>query len=425
MIELLTLVVFFILFMLAVVWSPFLAQHRSQQLADNSFRDQTNIDLYHEHKAEIEKDFTHGDIDEESYHYLLTELDQSLLQDIDENSVEADKQTHSMANTEKPLSIGWPIVLSGFILVFSGYFYSQLGAYDVLVNSPASSSPASSQTGTTKITADQQAQLEVNQLLKLTKLEPENTEAWYSLGQALVGLGEFNQALTAYDKVIELEGERAELFGAKAQAVYYRDGQVISAQVEQLINKALLLDKKDPATHILLGMHNFINDEYQQAIDYWQIVVNDARDNVNLEVLQGAIDEAKNKLLITNSPPSSAQKGPQLSLVVSIADNVFSELAEGEDKVVFIYAIPTTGPRMPVAAVKVQASDLPLELVFTDQSAMTPQAKLSDVNKVHIFAIISSTGEIGIKSGDFKAEVSDVLVSETSVIELVINSKVE
>jgi cytochrome c-type biogenesis protein CcmH len=308
------------------------------------------------------------------------------------------------------------------MLVFSGYYYSQFGAYDVLVNSPA---PVSSQSGSTEITAEQQAQLQVNQLLKLTELEPENTEAWFSLAQALVGVGQFNQALTAFDKVIELEGERAELFGAKAQATYYRDGQVINPEVEQLINKALLLDKKDPATHILLGMHNFINNEYQQAIDYWQIVVNDGRANVNVDVLQGAIDEAKNKLLTTNAPQNSALTGPKLSLQVSIADNVFSELVKGEDKVVFIYAIPTTGPRMPVAAVKVQASDLPLALVFTDQSAMTPQAKLSDVDKVNLFAIISSTGEIGIKSGDFKAEVSDVLVSETSVIELVIDSKVD
>jgi cytochrome c-type biogenesis protein CcmH len=422
MIELLMLVIFFILFMLAVVWSPFLVQHRSQKLADNSFRDQTNIDLYHEHKAEIEKDFTHGDIDQESYHYLLTELDQSLLQDIDENSAEADVQAHLIEKKEKPLSIGWPIVLSCFMLVFSGYYYSQFGAYDVLVNSPA---PVSSQSGSTEITAEQQAQLQVNQLLKLTELEPENTEAWFSLAQALVGVGQFNQALTAFDKVIELEGERAELFGAKAQATYYRDGQVINPEVEQLINKALLLDKKDPATHILLGMHNFINNEYQQAIDYWQIVVNDGRANVNVDVLQGAIDEAKNKLLTTNVPQNSALTGPKLSLQVSIADNVFSELVKGEDKVVFIYAIPTTGPRMPVAAVKVQASDLPLALVFTDQSAMTPQVKLSDVDKVNLFAIISSTGEIGIKSGDFKAEVSDVLVSETSVIELVIDSKVD
>jgi cytochrome c-type biogenesis protein CcmH len=101
MIELLMLVIFFILFMLAVVWSPFLVQHRSQKLADNSFRDQTNIDLYHEHKAEIEKDFTHGDIDQESYHYLLTELDQSLLQDIDENSAEADVQAHLIEKKRK------------------------------------------------------------------------------------------------------------------------------------------------------------------------------------------------------------------------------------------------------------------------------------------------------------------------------------
>lgn len=423
MLALLTLVVLFVVLLLAVVWSPFLVQKRPRQLADNSFRDQTNIDLYHEHKAEIENDFRHGDIDQQNYDYLLAELNQSLLQDIDENSAEAEQQRQAHKVKETRLAIAWPMVLSTFILVFSGYFYSQYGAYDVLVNNPVI------QADTAENSADQQAQLQVKQLIKLTQDEPNNAEAWYRLGLGFVTIGQFDRALSAYDQVIAIDGEKADLFGAKAQAVYYRDGQVISPLVQQYINKALAIDNRDPATHILLGMHNFINKAYQQAIDYWQVVVSDARPNVNIQVLKEAIVQAKNNLLPNNAPNNvpedSSATGPKLALNVSIGEAIVAQLAEGEDKIVFIYAIPTNGARMPVAAVKVKASDLPLALEFSDQSAMTPQMKLSDVDKVNLLAVISATGEVGMQPGDFKGQINDVLVIETGVIELVIDTVIE
>jgi len=419
MIELLAIVVSLILFMLVIVWSHFLTQNRGRHSVDNSFRDQTNIDLYHEHKAEIEHDFKHGDIDDENHQYLLTELEHSLLQDIEENSAEAAKIKSLSKANEQPLSIVWPIILSIFILLFSGYYYSQKGAYDLIVSTPQS-------TGSDQeISEQQQVKQQVQQLIELTKQEPKNSEAWYSLGQAFVGLGEFEFALTAFDKVIELDGEQADLYGAKAQAAYYQAEQKITPAVQQLIDKALSLDKKDPSTNILLGMHSFVSNEFEQAISYWQLVIDDARSSVNTQALQGAIDEAKNRLSFAGTAGDSALSGPQLSLNVSIGENILAELDQGEDKIVFIYATPSDGRRMPVAAVKVKASDLPLDVVFTDASAMTPQAKLSDVESVHLYAIISSTGGVGIKPGDFKAELKNVLVSETKAISLVIDSVVK
>jgi len=423
MIELLAIVVSLILFMLVVVWSHFLTQNRRRKTTDNSFRDQTNIDLYHEHKAEIEHDYAHGDIDEENYQYLLSELEQSLLQDISENSDEANKVKDDDGSKEKTLSIGWPIFLSLFLLCFSGYFYSQQGAYDLIVNTPQTT--ASNQDDTAEQQAQQQAIQQVKQLMQLTQKEPENSEAWYSLGQAFVGLGEFEQALAAFDKVIALDGEKADLFGAKAQAAYYNNGQKITPKVQEYIDRALSLDSHDPSTNILLGMNSFVNDQYQQAIDYWNIVVSDGRSSVNIQALKGAIGEARSRLSLNGTTGDTALTGPQLPITVSISDTILAKLAQGEDKVVFIYATPTQGSRMPVAAVKVKASDLPLDIVFTDASAMTPQAKLSDVEQVNLYAIISSTGSPGIKPGDFKAEVNNVLVSETNTISLVVNSVVE
>jgi len=417
MLELLVIIVAFILLLLSIVWAHFINQNRLSDKIDNSFRDETNVRLYHEHKAEIEKDYQKGSLDQESYEYLLAELEQSLLQDIQENTEEANQEIDNTLS----LSIIWPICISLFILVFGIAFYNQQGSFELIANTPKSNNSHQ------QLDVQQQTLVEIQKLKKATEQEPKNSDAWYSLGQALVGIAEFEGALHAFDQVIAIDGEQADLFGAKAQATYYQSKQKITPQVQEYIDKALALDAKDPSTNILLGMNQFINNNFQQAIDYWQLVVSENRPSVNVAALQGAIKEAQNRLSLTGGKVNefANNTGPQLSLKVSVSADIIAKLNEGEDKVVFIYAIPSEGSRMPVAAIKVKASDLPIEVVLNNQRAMSPQAKLSDVEIVNIFAIISNDGGAGIKAGDFKAELNNVDVNRKELIELVISSLVE
>ena len=418
MLTLLTLSIAFILLLLIIVWAHYINQHRKTLFVDNSFRDETNVSLYHEHKAEIEKDFQQGRLDQESYEYLNAELEQSLLQDIQDNINEA----KNVKNQDETLSIYWPIGMSLFMLVFSVLLYNKNGAFDLIANTPQSSANQHS------MQEEKQLILELKKLKEATELNPKNSDAWYRLGQALVGAGDFEGALDAFDSVMAIDGEQANLYGAKAQASYYLNKQKITTQVQQYIDKALSLDAKDPSTNILLGMDKFVNQQYQPAIDYWQMVVNEARPSVNIEALKGAIIEANNRLSLTGKEVKSTfdnDTGPQLLLNVSISDAIIEQLNKGEDKVVFIYAVPSEGGRMPLAALKVKASDLPLEVILNNARAMTPQAKLSDAKQVHLYAIISADGGVGIKPGDFKAELLNIDTDTKTRIDLVINSVVD
>jgi len=416
MYSLLAIVVIFILLVLMVVWGHYFGQNRLKNTVDNEFRDETNIRLYHEHKAEIENDYQHGNIDEENYQYLLNELNQSLLQDINENKQEAagDKVVSGKLN------IVWPILISVFILGFTGFFYQQHGAYQRIANVPQQKpEPA-------RVEQEQKAINKANKFAQLVQQQPENGDAWYQYGEALVSIGEFEKAIAAFAKVNEIEGEQADVYGAQAQAAFYLNKQNITPQVQALVDKALAIDSRDPSTNILLGMNHFMKQEYKLAIEYWQKVVQDARPTVNVEALKGAIAEANNRLALTGEQVEvDLTTGPQLTLQVSVSEEIQGQLKDAENKTVFVYAIPATGPRMPVAAVKLMAKDLPTEVVLNDARAMAPQMKLSNVEKVHVYAVISESGSAGIKAGDFKAEVNDVDVSTLTPISLVVNSVVE
>jgi cytochrome c-type biogenesis protein CcmH len=415
--ELIIIIVAFLLLLLAIVWGHFLKQVQGQTIVADSERDETNVRLYHEHKAEIEKDFKQNNIDEESYQYLLSELDNTLLQDMQQAVVDDSKEQQV-----KDLSILWPSGISVFILVFSFALYSNIGGYEQLSKVPLASVENNTES------AEQQAIAQIKELMAITQNEPENSDAWFSLGQTLVSVGDFDSAMKAYDQVLAIEGEKADVYGAKAQATYYKNEQVINNVVQGFIDKALTIDPSDPSTNILLGMHNFIGENYQAAIKHWQLVIESDKKSVNKQALIEAVTEAENRLSQSNNKANVAETttGPQLKITVELSEEILAKVIQGQDKVVFIYAIPADEKRgrMPVAAIKMNASDLPTTVILNDSRAMTPQAKLSDVENVHIYAIVSADGGAGIKSGDYKAELKNITVSTTDEIRLVVNSVV-
>jgi len=424
--ELIIITVAFLLLILIAIWWHFIKQNEPSTIINNSQRDDTNVRLYHEHKAEIENDFKQNRIDDENYQYLMAELDKSLLQDIEENK----KFSKNDVIESKNLSIIWPMTLTTFILAFSFFIYNYNGAYQQL------SQPLNqvNQQGSAQVNQKEQAKQiidEIKAIIDLTVKEPKNTDAWYSLGQAFVSIGEFNRALESFDQVINIEGESAELYGAKAQAYYYKDKQIITTEVQKFIDKALVLDPKDPSTNILIGMHNFMNENYQVAIKHWEMVINSGKSNVNTEALSEAVIEAKNRLSTTHkdeniTPSSATDSGPQLTVNVAVSEKIQQQLIQGEDKVVFVYAVSSDGKhgKMPVAAVKMKASDLPVSIVLNNSKAMSPQAKIGDVSAVNIYVVVSASGAVGVKSGDYKAEILNADVLSTTPLSLLIDTVV-
>ncbi|WDE05814.1 c-type cytochrome biogenesis protein CcmI [Thalassomonas viridans] len=413
--EVIITIVVLLLLLLAVIWGHYLRTNINAPSTAKSVRDETNVRLYHEHKAEIEKDYAEGGIDQENYQYLLAELDKSLLQDIEENAGEP------KLAADKPLSVVWPMVLTVFVLAFSFALYLKNGAYEQL-SQPAMSAANQGHEG---LSNEQQMMVRLKQLQQLTEQEPQNSQAWYNLGQAAIGLGDFDGALAAFDQVMAIEGEHADILGAKAQAMFYQNGQQINEAIQALIDKALALDPNDPSTNILLGLNHFIGQNYGDAIAYWQKVVDLGGNNVNTQALQGAINEAKSRMAAAGQPvPEAAVSGSQLVLNVDLTDDIRQQLSQGEDKTVFVYAIPANGPRMPLAAVKIRASDLPTTVVLNDSQAMNPQMTLSSVESVNLYAVVSNLGSVGIKPGDYTGELKDISVASSDAIELTINTLV-
>lgn len=96
-----------------------------------------------------------------------------------------------------------------------------------------------------------------------------NGDLWFELGQAYSLNNDFDAAMICYNNALMVLGRKAAVIGAMATAEYYRNKQMLSPQAKAWIDEALLLDPKESSSLLLLASEAFLNNNPQQAREYW------------------------------------------------------------------------------------------------------------------------------------------------------------
>lgn len=125
---------------------------------------------------------------------------------------------------------------------------------------------------------------------------PNNGDLWYELGQAYALSNDFDAALICYDNAQKLLGKKAAILGAVATARYYDNGQKMTAEINAIINEALSLDKNENASLLLLASDSFLNNNYQQALDYWRKVLDSNNEALNRRAIIQSMQMARQML---------------------------------------------------------------------------------------------------------------------------------
>lgn len=201
---------------------------------------------------------------------------------------------------------------------------------------------------------------------KAYKLEPENPNALWMSGILSYQKGEYQTALTRWEK---LQG-------------------ILTPQSNEL-------------------------ETVTSAID-------DVRSKLGLAPVQAPLPSiAKaNQQLRSAEPASAGGKSVQVKVTLSPA---LKDKASPND-LVFIYAKALSGPPMPLAAARKRVSDLPLMLTLDDSMAMMPQMRISAFPKVKIGARVSLSGSPTAQSGDLEGEVTPVTPGQSEQVSIVIDT---
>ena len=183
----------------------------------------------------------------------------------------------------------------------------------------------------------------------------------------------------------------------------------------------------------LAGSASYAQGDYKKAIQYWQLARSELNENdEELKGLDIALNTAREKAgepaMAPKQPaPSQASvastvsaSGAALSGRVSIDPTVKAQIAPTD--VVFVYATPTDGQKMPLAILRKTVDNLPFDFVLDDSMAMNSASKLSSQTKVMLKVRISKSGEAMTRPGDWMGVLENVAVGSRN-LKLVVNQQ--
>jgi cytochrome c-type biogenesis protein CcmH len=124
-------------------------------------------------------------------------------------------------------------------------------------------------------------------------------------------------------------------------------------------------------------------------------------------------------------PVQTAQTTQTVAVDVQVSLDPELQKSTSPTDTVFIYAQAVSGPKMPLAIVRKQVSELPLTVSLTDAMAMTPAMKLSSFQQVKLLARISKSGTAMQQPGDLIGVIDQIALTDKSVHKILINSSIK
>lgn len=120
-------------------------------------------------------------------------------------------------------------------------------------------------------TAPTQAQIEgmVNRLATRLQTQPDDAAGWRMLARSYETLGRFDEAVQAYQRLMQLQPPDADLLTDYAVTLGMSQGRTLVGAPEAVIQQALSLNPRHVQALALAGSASFERRDYQGAIATW------------------------------------------------------------------------------------------------------------------------------------------------------------
>jgi cytochrome c-type biogenesis protein CcmH len=358
-------------------------------------RQDLNSAIYRDQLAKLEQDLSEGTLGKEDYAQARAELQRRLLEE------SQDRDDAAKLNPPRKTMVGIGIALP----LVAGAFYLMIG-------SPASMSPG----GAHEMADPKELERMVVALAEKLEKEPDNPKGWSMLARSYKVMGRSVEAEKAFERAGSFIDDDASMLAAYADVVATNAGGSLAGKPTTLIQKALKADPDHPMALWLSGTADLEAKKYGQALQTWERLAamlppgsEDAR------MLEGAINDVRVRSGLAAKAPSTAvaaAAGGNVSGTVEL-DPALKGKAGPNDTVMVVARLP--GTRMPLAAVRLRASELPVKFVLDDSQSMNPQSPLSAATEVEVEARISKSGMAKAESGDLISAAQTVKVGTRGI----------
>tara|TARA_R110001583_G_scaffold26571_3_gene95755 strand:+ start:22521 stop:23807 length:1287 start_codon:yes stop_codon:yes gene_type:complete len=410
----------------AIFVIPFLAT-KKRRMNDNN-RNQLNRSLYDVRINELERDDAQGLlIDKEK---IISELQHNLLDDINDEKI---------VSTQTGSKLLW---LPGLLILIFGSIamYWNVGAYQEvnkwessLQRYPALQEKLFSNSGSRPTEQD----LRDIMLGLRTQLanDPSDADGWLLYSRLGMVFKDNELALEAVKKAYQLNPSSVDIRLVFAQ-LKMQKGDEFSQQQAELMLEQLLIEK--PAELQAWSMYAFMaleRQDFSAAIQRWQqmltLVEGDSeqaamlRDSISYaeKQIQGQATNTVNTVVETT--PDTAAKTEEIadSPIYSVNISAAEQVVMPESGFIIVYAQAVSGPKVPIAAIKMALTDLPITTQISDANAMMPGVTLSGQTEFIIKVRISKTGDVMNKTGDWQGVSGVIKAGQSTPIDIVINEQ--
>lgn len=398
-------------------------------------RKELNILLFKDQVKELEADLSNGTITQDQFDQAKHDLERSLLEDVsgDESSEPAESRFETLGNS---LGSKAAIAVAVFVPVAAIVMYQYLGSGESGLR-PEEAQMAQRSEGHEGTLEEQ-----IRKLQDHLQSNPDDIEGWTMLARSYYFLKKYQAASETFSRVASMTGETdANVLADYADALAMAQGRNMQGRPYELVKKALQVEPFHQKALWLAGTAAYQLQDYPAALQYWEKLMtlfpegSDTHTQMlrNIAEVKQLMGQELDPEMVaklqaqqqaqadgTQSGGSSAANASisgKVSLDPALADSV----SPGDT--VFIFARAANGPRMPLAILKKQVSDLPIDFVMDDSNAMNPQMTISRFGNVIVSARISKSGNAMPQAGDLQGS-TDVVKVGSQGLDIVINQTV-
>ncbi len=384
-------------------------------------RDAANLEILRDQSTELEADLRNGLLTQDAYEQGKRELQARLLDEV--------KTTEAPVSAPRNPAKILALLLAVLLPVASVLLYAKIGNVKAL--QPQERNAAADGFGVLR------SEAALQELEKKLEQQPENPDGWWLLARSYNEMQRFPDAVRAFQQLVKLVPNEAQLWASYADAYAMTNNRSLLGEPAKFLDKALELDGNNTLALALSGSAAMERGDYAPAIAHWTKLVNllPPGNPMSQDISQG-IQQAreflakqkggKEKLaqLSLDKEPKKPAIGPASAIAgkVSISSALAGKATPTDT--LFIFARPAQGQKMPIAVLRKQVKDLPLQFSLDDSMALQPQMKLSGFDRVVVTARVSKSGDAVAQPGDLQGS-SDAVKPGTNGLSILIDSVVQ
>jgi cytochrome c-type biogenesis protein CcmH len=391
----------------------------------------TNVEALRIERAELDRDLKLGLMTQSAHDEAMQELEVRVLKEasLDEASASALKPATRSLWATGSFALGVPVT------ALAAYLF--LGAPHAVI--PEVVRPVASQ---------QESQME--ELFRVAeerlKQTPDDAKGRYLLARARASVGQFDEAMRDYEKLVALTPNDADAWADFADAAAGKAEGKMAGKPLELVMRALSIDPKQPKALLLRGTHEIqINDLVaaektftlaksvtDPTTGFAQIADNALKDiaarragGASASATTGASPSQQGG---ANANASSIAGAPALAMLsITLSDEAKKAASASSNAAVFVIVRAKgqdTGP--PLAAKKLPAATLSKETIaLTANDSMIGGSGLQVGSEVTFEARLSLTGQPQAQPGDFRGAKQTVKLASDTKVSFAIGERME